>query len=47
MLKDVYIKLKKKYKNQIKFILIGDENYQNKKLEIIGIKWENERSRII
>ena len=43
MLKDVYIKLKKKYKNQIEFRLIGDENYQNKELEISGIKWENEK----
>ena len=43
MLNDVYIELTNKYKKQIKFILIGDENYQNKELDIKGIKWENDK----
>ena len=41
MIKDVYLELKKKFKNKIEFILIGDEQYQNKQLGIEGIKWEN------
>ena len=43
MLNDVYIELTNKYKKQIKFILIGDENYQNKELDVKGIKWENDK----
>ena len=35
----VLIKLKAKYQDQIKFCLIGDEQYENSELEIKGLKW--------
>ena len=43
LLFDVYLFLKKKYKNKLEFILIGDENYQNTELGIQGIKWDNNK----
>ena len=43
MIKDVYLELNKNFNKRIEFILIGDENYHNKKLGIKGIKWENKK----
>ena len=39
----VYIKLKEKYKEQIDFVVIGDEQYENTQLAIKGIKWETKK----
>ena len=43
MITDVYLELKKKFKNKIEFVLIGDEQYQNEQLGIKGVKWENKK----
>ncbi|MFL2565711.1 MAG: glycosyltransferase family 4 protein [Parvicellaceae bacterium] len=43
MITDVYLELKKKFKNKIEFVLIGDEQYHNKQLGIKGVKWENKK----
>ena len=39
----VFLKLKLKYKDGIEFTVIGDENYVNRKLNIKGLKWDNEK----
>lgn len=40
---NVYKSLKQKYGNAIAFKVIGDPNYRNEELGIIGEKWSNER----
>ena len=39
---DVFIKLKTKYNNKVEFVVIGDENYRNEKLNLKGKKWDND-----
>ena len=41
LITDVFLDLKKKYNDRIKFVVIGDENYVNKKLNLKGQKWDN------
>ena len=43
LITDVFIDLKNKYKEKVKFVVIGDENYQNTKLNLTGIKWDNDK----
>lgn len=38
---DVFKQLKDKYQNKIDFIVIGDENYKNEKLDLKVKKWDN------
>jgi glycosyltransferase involved in cell wall biosynthesis len=38
----VFEKLKEKYKSKIEFVLYGDPNYKNEKLDIKGLKWTHE-----
>lgn len=40
---NVYHKLKEKYKDAIDFKVIGDPNYSNKRLGIIGESWDNSK----
>jgi glycosyltransferase involved in cell wall biosynthesis len=40
---NVYLKLKVKYKDAIDFKVIGDPNYVNKKLGIVGEPWDNNK----
>jgi glycosyltransferase involved in cell wall biosynthesis len=40
---NVLKKIKEKYKETVEFIVIGDENYSNKELEIKVLKWENKK----
>ena len=43
LISDVYLELKSKYNNKVEFIVIGDENYKNEKLNLQGKKWENHK----
>ena len=43
LITDVFIQLKDKFQNKVDFIVIGDENYRNEKLNITGEKWDNSR----
>ena len=43
LISDVYLELKSKYNNKVEFIVIGDENYKNEKLNLQGKKWENDK----
>lgn len=43
LISDVYLELKTKYNNKVEFIVIGDENYKNEKLNLQGKKWENDK----
>ena len=40
---NVYKRLKEKYKDNISFKVIGDDNYKNDELGIIGEKWDNSK----
>jgi glycosyltransferase involved in cell wall biosynthesis len=40
---NVYKRLKEKYKDNISFKVIGDANYKNDELEIVGEKWDNNK----
>ena len=43
LISDVYLELKTKYNNNVEFVVIGDENYKNEKLNLQGKKWENDK----
>tara|TARA_B100001287_G_scaffold150032_1_gene126298 strand:+ start:8633 stop:9709 length:1077 start_codon:yes stop_codon:yes gene_type:complete len=43
LITDVFIELKNKYEDKVKFVVIGDESYTNKKLNLKGIRWDNEK----
>ncbi len=38
---NVYKIIKEKYKQNVEFIVVGDENYSNSELDIKVVKWEN------
>ncbi|MCI5131577.1 MAG: glycosyltransferase [Candidatus Electrothrix sp. EH2] len=38
----VLLKIKKKYGDKVNFLLIGDENYTNPELELIGMRWRKD-----
>ena len=43
LLTDVFVQLQKKYSDKVKFVVIGDENYTNRKLNLKGKKWDNDK----
>lgn len=40
---NVFKKIKEKYRENVEFIVIGDEHYKNTELEIKVLKWENNK----